>query len=63
MANWINTISREHVLVGVAGGFTQANHGTATGVRRLARGDRLVFYSPRTAYPDGTPLQAFTALG
>ena len=26
-------------------------------------GDRLTMYSPRTAYPDGEPLQHFTAIG
>ena len=29
----------------------------------MAEGDGFAFYSPRTAYPDGTPLQAFTAIG
>ena len=60
---WINTISREHVLRGVVGGFTQANHGKDITLRRLAQGDLIVFYSPRTSYPDGEPLQRFTALG
>lgn len=60
---WINTVSREHVMRGVAGGFTQADHGKATRLRKLGRGDLLVFYSPKTAYPDGEPLQRFTALG
>jgi hypothetical protein len=60
---WINTVSREHVLRGAEGGFTQADHGRPTRLRQLARGDLLVFYSPRTAYPDGEPLQCFTALG
>lgn len=56
-------MSREHVLAGVAGGFTQADHGRDTRLRRLAVGDRIAFYSPRTAYPDGAPLRQFTALG
>jgi hypothetical protein len=60
---WVNTVSRDHVQLGVAGGFMQANHGRATNLRRLARGDFLVFYSPRTAYPAGAPLQRFTAIG
>jgi hypothetical protein len=51
------------VALGVAGGFTQANHGRSTTLRRLGRGDWIAFYSPRTAYPDGEPLGAFTALG
>src|SRR5712692_4544322 len=60
---WINTVSRDHVYTGVEGGFTQANHGRATNLRRLARGDLVAFYSPRTRYPDGEPLRHFTAIG
>lgn len=63
MRYWINTISRNHVERGIDGGFTQANHGKPTTLRRLGQGDMLVFYSPRTDYPDGEPLQEFTALG
>ncbi len=62
MQYWINTVSRDHVRVGLAGGFTQANHGRATGLRRLGQGDLIVFYSPRTHYPAGEPLQRFTAI-
>ncbi len=62
MAYWINTISRDHVKAGVAGGFTQANHGRPTTLRRLARGDLIAYYSPRTTYPDGDRLQAFTGI-
>jgi hypothetical protein len=62
VAYWINTVSRDHVLAGKAGGFTQSNHGRATALRRLKRGDLIAFYSPRTSYPDGEPLRRFTAL-
>jgi hypothetical protein len=48
---------------GVAGGFTQADHGKATRLRQLAHGDLIAFYSPRTHYPNGEPLRAFTAVG
>jgi EVE domain len=60
---WVNTVSRSHVRIGVSGGFTQADHGKADRLRRLERGDLLVFYSPRTEFKGGEPLQAFTALG
>lgn len=60
---WINTVSLEHVQVGVEGGFTQADHGKPTRLRRLRRGDGLVFYSPRTAMRSGRPLRQFTAVG
>jgi hypothetical protein len=63
MTYWINTVSRGHDLRGVAGGFTQANHGKPHMLRRMERGDWIIFYSPRTDYPDGAALQAFTALG
>jgi hypothetical protein len=60
---WINTVSKDHVRIGVEGGFTQANHGRQTGLRRLSCGDLVVFYSPRASYADGEPLQCFTAIG
>ena len=60
---WIGVVSREHVQRGVQGGFIQLNHGKKAPVQRLRAGDGLVTYSPRTAYPDGEPLQAFTAIG
>jgi hypothetical protein len=63
MTNWINTVSRDHVERGVRGRFTQANHGKPHMLRKMARGDWIIFYSPKTAYPDGAPLQAFTAIG
>jgi hypothetical protein len=60
---WIGVVSRSHVERGVAGGFLQLNHGKQAPVRKLAAGDGVAIYSPRTAYPDGAPLQAFTAIG
>jgi hypothetical protein len=63
MANWVNTVSRDHVERGVAGGFTQANHGRPWMLRKMARGDWIVFYSPKTAFQGGEPVQAFTAIG
>ena len=45
------------------GGFAQLGHGKEGPLRRLAPGDRLVYYSPRRSHPDGEPLQAFTAIG
>ncbi|WP_102144053.1 EVE domain-containing protein [Mycobacterium hubeiense] len=63
MNYWINTVSRDHVERGVRGRFTKANHGKPTMLRKMKRGDWVIFYSPRTVYPDGEPLQAFTAIG
>lgn len=63
MSNWINVVSRDHVRTGVAGGFTQANHGKPHALKRMQRGDGIAFYSPKTAFEGGEPLQAFTAIG
>lgn len=56
-------MSRDHVQAGVKGGFTQADHGKNSRLKRLSKGDLLVFYSPKTKFEDGETLQAFTALG
>lgn len=63
MRYWVNTVSLDHVQKGVAGGFTQAGHGSASRLKRLSKGDRIVFYSPRTEMRAGEPLQRFTAIG
>lgn len=63
MRYWINTVSHAHVQAGVKRGFTQADHGKRTRLNRLAKGDLIVFYSPRTEFRGGEPVQAFTAIG
>jgi len=60
---WIGVVSRNHVEQGVAGGFAQLNHGKAGPLERMQPGDGFVYYSPRTEFPEGTPVQAFTAIG
>jgi hypothetical protein len=60
---WVGVVSREHVRVGVEGGFIQLTHGKRAPLQRMHAGDGLVMYSPRTSYPDGQPLQRFTAIG
>ena len=60
---WIGVVSKDHVDIALAGNFTQVNHGNAGPLERMQRGDGFVFYSPRAAYPDGAPLQAFTGIG
>lgn len=63
MKYWINTVSKNHVLRGIEGGFTQADHGKNTRLRNLVKGDYLAFYSPRTEYKGGAALQSFTGIG
>ena len=60
---WIGVTSSDYVALAVAGGFIQLNHGKAGPLERMRVGDGFAWYSPRTAYPDGESVQAFTALG
>ena len=61
--HWVGVVSREHVMIGVADGFAMLNHGKEAPLKRLSPGDTLIYYSPRTSYPDGEVLKAFTAIG
>jgi len=61
---WIGVASHEHVRWGVSGGYAQLGHGKAGGLRRLAAGDGLIYYSPKEVFgPEGVPCQSFTAIG
>lgn len=60
---WLGVVQREHVLRGVSMGIAQTNHGVKSGIQRMLPGDGLVYYSPKTAYPEGEPLKQFTAIG
>lgn len=44
--HWIGTVSREHVLIGVRGGFAMLNHGREAPLKRTSAGDTLIYYSP-----------------
>ena len=62
MKYWINTISKDHVMVGKEAGFVQAGHGKKAPVEKLQAGDYMIFYSPKTSLENGKPVQAFTAV-
>ncbi len=63
MRTWVIVVSRDHARRGVEGGFVMANHGKRAPLTRMSQGDRVLIYSPRTAYPDGEPLKAVTFVG
>lgn len=60
---WLAVVSRDHVERAVEQGIVQVNHGKRAPVERMAPGDGLVYYSPRTGMREGEPVRAFTALG
>ena len=62
MKYWINTISKDHVMVGKESGFVQAGHGKKASIEKLQADDYMIFYSPKTSLKNGKPVQAFTAV-
>jgi len=62
MKYWINTASKDHVMIGKVNGIVQASHGKLSPLKRLMTGDKIVYYSPKTSYENGEPLKAFTAV-
>lgn len=60
---WIGVASREHVRVGVRGGFAQFSHGKPGPAKRLSKGDWVVYYSGKKRYGEPEPCQRFTAIG
>jgi hypothetical protein len=62
VSNWLGVVSRAHVQRGVGGGFAQLCHGKEAPLRKMKRGDWLVYYSPAVEM-GGAALKAFTAIG
>ncbi len=60
---WVIVVSREHAGRGLAEGFIMVNHGKRAPLERMAVGDRILVYSPKTAFPDGEPFQAIAIVG
>ena len=58
---WVGVASREHVQIGLEGGFAQFCHGKVGPARRPRRGDVVVYYSGQERYGEKTPCQRFTA--
>lgn len=60
---WIGVASRQHVLIGRAGGFAQLCHGKAQPLKRMTTGDGIIYYSPQEVLGEKQPCQRFTAIG
>ena len=60
---WIGVASREHVQLGLAGGFCQLCHGKSGPLKRMSQGDWIVYYSPKQRFGEVEPCQRFTAIG
>ncbi len=60
---WVGVVSENQVKRGVDGGFCQVCHGKGGPLRRMKKGDYLLYYSPKIALDSNQKLQAFTAAG
>ena len=60
---WILVAARDHVQRGLSGGICQANHGKEAAIRRMKKGDGVLFYSPRVKFGEDEKCQKFTAIG
>jgi len=60
---WVGVASREHVRVGVKGGFAQFSHGKLGPAKRLSKGDWVIYYSGKAKYDESKLCQKFVAIG
>jgi predicted RNA-binding protein len=60
---WIAVASKDHVANGVTQGIAQANHGKRSPMKRLSRGDKIIYYSSKKTFGKPEPYQMFTAIG
>jgi len=60
---WIIVASKNHVMRGVSEGICQADHGKAASLKKMKKGDGVVFYSPKETFEGNVKCRKFTALG
>ncbi len=60
---WIIVASKDHVKNGIAEGIAQACHGKASPLRRMRKGDFIIYYSSKQTMGQPQPCQQFTAIG
>ncbi len=60
---WIIVASKDHVKTGIAEGIAQACHGKASPLRRMQKGDFIIYYSGKQTLGKPDKCQEFTALG
>jgi len=59
---WIAVVSKEHVLNGMDWGIMQVCHGKKAPLKRINKGDFIIFYSSKYRMKDKQPYQKFTAI-
>ena len=60
---WIIVASKDHVKTGIATGIAQACHGKSSPLKRMKKGDFILYYSGKQTMDKSDKCQEFTALG
>ncbi|WP_086348115.1 EVE domain-containing protein [Candidatus Enterococcus clewellii] len=63
MNYWIGVASKEHVEIGIVGGFAQLCHGKGAPLNRMKAGDWLIYYAPKKKLKTNERYQKFMAVG
>lgn len=60
---WVIVASKDHVKTGIAEGIAQACHGKSSPLKRMKKGDFILYYSGKQTIGKPDKCQEFTALG
>jgi hypothetical protein len=60
---WLISASKDHVQTGVSAGIAQANHGKLAPLKRMTKGDFVIYYSGKQTMGKPDKCQEFTAIG
>jgi hypothetical protein len=60
---WIIVASKDHVKTGIAEGIAQTCHGKASPLKRMRKGDFIIYYSGKQTLGRPELCQEFTAIG
>ncbi|WP_343633624.1 EVE domain-containing protein [Fluviicola sp.] len=60
---WVIVASKDHVQTGISEGFAQACHGKMAPLKRMRKGDFVIYYSGKQTMGQPDKCQEFTAIG
>lgn len=60
---WIIVASKDHVQNGLRWGIAQACHGKSSPLKRMKKGDYVIYYSSKNVFGKNDKCQEFTAIG
>lgn len=60
---WVIVASKDHVKAGITAGIAQACHGKVAPLKRMRKGDFVLFYSGKQTMGKPDKCQEFTAIG